>query len=70
MTDGMLHQNLKHPDSIEWNHVAIAVMNSGGIRASIQQGWCCRVHLDLQTGGRTYGLIKIQIYGWAQAKPL
>ncbi|XP_041352269.1 snake venom 5'-nucleotidase-like [Gigantopelta aegis] len=38
VTDGMLHQNLKHPDSTEWNHVSIAVMNAGGIRSSVQQG--------------------------------
>ncbi|XP_067675672.1 snake venom 5'-nucleotidase-like [Haliotis asinina] len=38
IADGMVHQNLKHSDSMEWNHVAIAFMNGGGIRASIQKG--------------------------------
>ncbi|XP_046575024.1 snake venom 5'-nucleotidase-like [Haliotis rubra] len=38
IADGMVHQNLKHSDSMEWNHVAIAFMNGGGIRASIQRG--------------------------------
>ncbi|XP_071112388.1 snake venom 5'-nucleotidase-like [Haliotis cracherodii] len=38
IADGMVHQNLKHSDSLEWNHVAIAFMNGGGIRTSIERG--------------------------------
>ncbi|XP_046574533.1 snake venom 5'-nucleotidase-like [Haliotis rubra] len=38
IADAMVHQNLKHSDSLYWNHVAIAFMNGGGIRASIRKG--------------------------------
>ncbi|XP_071112386.1 snake venom 5'-nucleotidase-like [Haliotis cracherodii] len=38
IADGMVHQNLKRSDSLEWNHVAIAFMNAGGIRASVERG--------------------------------
>ncbi|XP_070569172.1 snake venom 5'-nucleotidase-like [Ptychodera flava] len=38
ITDGMLHQNIRAPDDVKWNHVAIAIWNGGGIRASITQG--------------------------------
>ncbi|XP_071112387.1 snake venom 5'-nucleotidase-like [Haliotis cracherodii] len=38
ITDAMVHQNLKHSDSLEWSHVAIAFMHGGGIRASIPPG--------------------------------
>ncbi|XP_067674620.1 snake venom 5'-nucleotidase-like [Haliotis asinina] len=38
IADAMIHQNLKHSDSLEWNHVAIAFINGGGIRASLQKG--------------------------------
>ncbi|XP_070568327.1 snake venom 5'-nucleotidase-like [Ptychodera flava] len=35
ITDAMVHQNMKHPDEMKWSDVSIAVMNSGGIRSSI-----------------------------------
>ncbi|XP_046374001.2 snake venom 5'-nucleotidase-like [Haliotis rufescens] len=38
IADAMVHQNLQHSDSLEWNHVALAFMNGGGIRTSIQKG--------------------------------
>ncbi|XP_076445774.1 snake venom 5'-nucleotidase-like [Babylonia areolata] len=38
IADGMVMQNLRHSDSTAWNHVAIALQNSGGIRASISKG--------------------------------
>ncbi|KAK3789426.1 hypothetical protein RRG08_010619 [Elysia crispata] len=36
--DGMLKQNLRHSDARYWSDVSIAVMNSGGIRTSIDKG--------------------------------
>ncbi|XP_035669097.1 snake venom 5'-nucleotidase-like [Branchiostoma floridae] len=38
ITDSMVHHNIKHPDETSWNDVAIAVLNSGGIRSIIGQG--------------------------------
>ncbi|XP_066271352.1 snake venom 5'-nucleotidase-like [Branchiostoma lanceolatum] len=38
ITDSMLHQNNKHPDEVGWNNVGIAVLNAGGIRATLVQG--------------------------------
>ncbi|KAI8483281.1 5'-nucleotidase [Branchiostoma belcheri] len=38
ITDSMVHHNIKHPDETSWNDVAIAVLNSGGIRSVIDQG--------------------------------
>lgn len=37
-TDAMVHQNLRHSDSMQWNDVSIAISNSGGLRTSVQQG--------------------------------
>ncbi|KAK3789429.1 hypothetical protein RRG08_010622 [Elysia crispata] len=36
--DGILEQNLRHSDARYWSDVSIAVVNSGGIRASINTG--------------------------------
>ncbi|XP_077977813.1 5'-nucleotidase-like [Glandiceps talaboti] len=36
--DALIHQNIKEPDELRWNHVAVALWNGGGIRASIKQG--------------------------------
>ncbi|KAK7107283.1 snake venom 5'-nucleotidase-like [Littorina saxatilis] len=38
ITDAMVTQNLRHSDSMEWNHVAIALLNGGGVRSSIPKG--------------------------------
>ncbi|XP_066280832.1 snake venom 5'-nucleotidase-like [Branchiostoma lanceolatum] len=38
ITNSMVHHNIKHPDETSWNDVAIAVLNSGGIRSIIDQG--------------------------------
>ncbi|GFN81671.1 5'-nucleotidase [Plakobranchus ocellatus] len=38
IADAMLKQNLRHSDSQYWSDVGIAVMNSGGIRASLPIG--------------------------------
>ncbi|RUS88273.1 hypothetical protein EGW08_003975, partial [Elysia chlorotica] len=38
VTDAMLEQNLRHSDSRYWSDVSIAMMNSGGIRSSIDKG--------------------------------
>ncbi|XP_046574515.1 5'-nucleotidase-like isoform X1 [Haliotis rubra] len=38
IADSMVHRNLKFCDPLAWNHVAIAFMNAGGIRTSIQRG--------------------------------
>nr|KAG5704020.1 hypothetical protein BaRGS_032109 [Batillaria attramentaria] len=38
VADGLVQQNLKHPDEIKWNDVSIGLMNSGGIRDSIERG--------------------------------
>uniref|UniRef100_F7G3X1 5'-nucleotidase n=1 Tax=Ornithorhynchus anatinus TaxID=9258 RepID=F7G3X1_ORNAN len=35
--DAMIHNNLKHPDELRWNHVSMCIMNGGGIRASISE---------------------------------
>ncbi|XP_078693633.1 snake venom 5'-nucleotidase-like [Branchiostoma floridae x Branchiostoma belcheri] len=38
ITDAMVHQNIKYPDEMNWNDVAIAVYNSDSIRASMRIG--------------------------------
>ena len=38
LADAMISETLTYPDEERWNHVSFAVMNGGGIRASIQQG--------------------------------
>lgn len=38
IADAMVVQNVRHSDSMEWNHVAIALVNSGGIRAPLTKG--------------------------------
>ncbi|KAL8583251.1 hypothetical protein ACOMHN_043086 [Nucella lapillus] len=38
IADAMVVQNLRHSDSMEWNHVAIAIVNSGGIRSTLSKG--------------------------------
>ena len=38
IADGMVHQNLRHPDDTHWNDVAIAILNGGAIRASLDRG--------------------------------
>ncbi|XP_055954715.1 snake venom 5'-nucleotidase [Patella vulgata] len=38
IADSMVHQNLKHSDSLEWSDVSIAIMNSGGIRSPVSKG--------------------------------
>ncbi|KAI1895797.1 hypothetical protein AGOR_G00110470 [Albula goreensis] len=35
--DAMVHHNLKYPDEVQWNHVSSCLMNSGGIRSSIDE---------------------------------
>ncbi|XP_064119251.1 snake venom 5'-nucleotidase-like [Macrobrachium nipponense] len=36
-TDAIVHQNVKYPDDMYWAHTALAVVNSGGIRSSIDE---------------------------------
>ena len=38
IADGMVYQNLRHPDDTHWNDVAIALLNGGSIRASLDRG--------------------------------
>ena len=38
IADGMVHQNLRHSDDTHWNDVAIAILNGGSIRASLDRG--------------------------------
>ena len=38
IADSMINQNLRHPDDLQWNDVSIAIVNGGGIRASIDRG--------------------------------
>nr|KAG5691605.1 hypothetical protein BaRGS_023733 [Batillaria attramentaria] len=38
ITDAALRQNLRHSDGLEWNHVALALINSGSIRSSLPKG--------------------------------
>ncbi|KAK7493119.1 hypothetical protein BaRGS_00015640 [Batillaria attramentaria] len=38
VADSMVHKNLRYPEEGKWNDVSIALMNSGGIRDSIERG--------------------------------
>ncbi|XP_006823452.1 snake venom 5'-nucleotidase-like [Saccoglossus kowalevskii] len=38
VTDAVIHENIKYPDEVKWNHVSMAIWNSGGIRASLEIG--------------------------------
>ncbi|XP_064630931.1 snake venom 5'-nucleotidase-like [Lineus longissimus] len=38
IADGMVHQNLDHPDGVYWTRASIGLMNSGGIRTAISKG--------------------------------
>ena len=38
VADATVHTNLKHPDSKAWADCSIALINSGGIKASIKPG--------------------------------
>ncbi|XP_078585647.1 snake venom 5'-nucleotidase-like isoform X1 [Branchiostoma floridae x Branchiostoma japonicum] len=38
ITDAMVHQNIKFPDELYWNDVAIGIYNSDSIRASMRKG--------------------------------
>ncbi|XP_027710629.1 5'-nucleotidase [Vombatus ursinus] len=35
--DAMINNNLRHPDEMTWNHVSMCILNSGGIRAPIDE---------------------------------
>ncbi|XP_053315131.1 5'-nucleotidase [Spea bombifrons] len=35
--DAMIDNNIRHPDELTWNHVSLCLLNSGGIRASIDE---------------------------------
>ncbi|XP_051853317.1 5'-nucleotidase [Antechinus flavipes] len=35
--DAMINNNLRHPDEKTWNHVSMCILNSGGIRAPIDE---------------------------------
>ncbi|XP_028995453.1 snake venom 5'-nucleotidase-like [Betta splendens] len=35
--DAMLYNNIRSPDELQWNHVALCLMNSGGIRSPIDE---------------------------------
>ncbi|KAJ8270817.1 hypothetical protein GJAV_G00119610 [Gymnothorax javanicus] len=35
--DAMVHHNLKYPDELQWNHVSSCILNSGSIRAPIDE---------------------------------
>lgn len=36
-TDAIIHVNAKYPDDMKWGHTSLAVLNGGGIRASIDE---------------------------------
>ncbi|KAK3849661.1 hypothetical protein Pcinc_043592 [Petrolisthes cinctipes] len=36
-TDAIVHVNAKYPDDLRWAHTSLAVLNGGGIRASIDE---------------------------------
>ncbi|XP_071552970.1 snake venom 5'-nucleotidase-like [Panulirus ornatus] len=36
-TDAIIHVNAKYPDDMRWGHTSLAVLNGGGIRASIDE---------------------------------
>ncbi|XP_056152197.1 snake venom 5'-nucleotidase-like [Lampris incognitus] len=35
--DAMIHNNIKHSDELQWNHVSLSILNSGNIRAPIDE---------------------------------
>uniref|UniRef100_A0A3Q1ILY3 5'-nucleotidase n=1 Tax=Anabas testudineus TaxID=64144 RepID=A0A3Q1ILY3_ANATE len=35
--DAMIHHNIEYPDELQWNHVGICMLNSGGIRTAIDE---------------------------------
>ncbi|XP_021430396.1 snake venom 5'-nucleotidase [Oncorhynchus mykiss] len=35
--DAMIHHNIKYADEIQWNHVSLCILNSGGIRTGIDE---------------------------------
>ncbi|XP_046574520.1 5'-nucleotidase-like isoform X2 [Haliotis rubra] len=52
IADSMVHRNLKFCDPLAWNHVAIAFMNAGGIRTSIQRGMTIVYDMTMPVGQR------------------
>ncbi|XP_074657976.1 5'-nucleotidase-like [Tubulanus polymorphus] len=39
ISDGLVMQNLRHPDGSQWTNVSIALVNSGSIRNSLTEGY-------------------------------
>uniref|UniRef100_A0A8C5QNG9 5'-nucleotidase n=1 Tax=Leptobrachium leishanense TaxID=445787 RepID=A0A8C5QNG9_9ANUR len=37
LCDAMIENNIRNPDELSWNHVSLCIMNSGGIRAPIDE---------------------------------
>ncbi|KAL6485721.1 hypothetical protein MHYP_G00051130 [Metynnis hypsauchen] len=35
--DAMVHNNIKYPDEVQWNHVSACILNGGGIRSPIDE---------------------------------
>ncbi|KAI8513902.1 5'-nucleotidase [Branchiostoma belcheri] len=58
ITDAMVHQNIKYPDEMNWNDVAIAVYNSDSIRASMRiDGVSNLTGQTITTGDLAYDLL-------------
>ena len=43
VTDAMVFKHLKYPDEASWANVTMAMVNGGGIRASIEPGKTCTI---------------------------
>ncbi|KAM8953027.1 5'-nucleotidase [Pelodytes ibericus] len=63
--DAMIDNNIRYPDEVTWNHVSLCIMNSGGIRSSIDERTSngtitLEDLLSVLPFGGTFDLIEIQ----------
>ena len=59
VADAAIHTNLKHPDSKAWANCSIALISSGGIKASIKPGIRQRRDRHLHTFVKTHNVINV-----------